>query len=127
MPEAFVLGMHRDRDVAEHGLRPRRRHDDKFVAAFDWVFDVPEMALGLDLLHFEVGDGGFELRVPIDQPLVLVDEAFAVEFDEDLRHRARQPFVHREALARPVAGGAEPFQLVDDGAARFSPSIARRV
>ncbi len=111
--------MHRNRRVAEHGLRPRRRDDDKLVAAFDRVFDVPKIALGLDLLHFEVGDGGLEFGVPIDQPLVLVDEAFAVEFDEDFGHRARQALVHREALARPVAGSTEPLQLLDDDAAQF--------
>ena len=117
MFQPLVLRMHRDRDVAEHGLGPRRRHDDEFVAAFDRIFDVPEIALGLDLLHFEIGDRGFQLRVPIDQPLVLVDEALAIERDEHLEHRARQALVHGEALARPVAGGAEPLELADDGAA----------
>ena len=62
--EAFVLGMHRHGDVAEHGLRPRRRDDDEFVAAFDRIFDVPEIALDLDLLHFEIGDRGLQLRDP---------------------------------------------------------------
>ena len=87
--------------------------------AFDRIAEMPEMALDLDLLHLEVGDGGEQLRVPVDQPLVLVDQARAVELDEHLEHRARQPLVHGEALARPVAGGAEPLELVDDGAARF--------
>ena len=77
------------------------------------------MPLHLDLLHLEVGNRGQQLRVPVDQPLVLVDQARAVELDEHLEHRARQALVHGEALARPVAGGAEPLQLVDDGAARL--------
>ena len=119
MLEPLVVGMHRDRGVAEHGLRPRRRDDDELVAAFDRIFDVPELPLDLDLLHFEVGDRGLELRVPVDQPLVLVDQAFAIEFDEHFHHRARQALVHGEALARPVAGGAEPLELADDGAAGF--------
>ena len=75
MFEALVFGMHGDRRVAEHRLGPRRRHHDELVAAFDRIFDVPERAFGLDLLHFKIGDGGLELRVPIDQPLVLVDQA----------------------------------------------------
>ena len=33
MLEALVVRMHGDRDVAEHGLGPRRRHDDEFVAS----------------------------------------------------------------------------------------------
>ncbi len=40
-----------------------------------------------------------------------------MQFDEHLDHGARQAFVHREAFARPVAGGAEPLQLIDDDAA----------
>ena len=42
-----------------------------------------------------------------------------MKFDEDFRDGARQAFVHREALARPVAGRAEPLELVDDRAAGF--------
>ena len=80
---------------------------------------MPEVALDLDLLHLEIGDRGQQLRVPVDQPLVLVDQAVAVELDEHLGDRARQALVHGEAFARPVAGGAEPLQLVDDGAAAF--------
>ena len=115
--ELFVIGMHRDRDVAQHGLRPRRRDDDELVGALDRIFDVPEMTAHLDLLHLEIGDRGQKLRVPVDQPLVLVDQAVVIERDEHLQHGARQPFVHGEALARPVARRAEPLELVDDGAA----------
>ena len=68
-------------------------------------------------MHLEVGDRGQQLRVPVDQPLVPVDQPFAIKLDEHLEHGARQALVHREALARPVAGRAEPLQLVDDGAA----------
>ena len=64
MLEALVVRMHRDRDVAQHGFRPRRRHDDEFVAAFDRIFDVPEIALGLDLLHFKIGDRGLAASGP---------------------------------------------------------------
>jgi hypothetical protein len=40
-----------------------------------------------------------------------------MQFDKHLRHGARQAFVHGEALARPVAGSAQPLQLIDDDAA----------
>ena len=40
-----------------------------------------------------------------------------MEPDEDLGHRARQPRIEREALAAPIARGAEPAQLVQDAAA----------
>ena len=118
--------MHGDGSVAKHGLRPRGGNHDvsRCVvgvkgAAFERIAQMPEVTLHLDLLDFEVGDGGEQLRVPIDEALVLVDEAGAVEIDEHLAHGAGQSLVHGEALARPVAGGAEPLQLVDDQPARL--------
>ena len=56
-------------------------------------------------------------RAPVDDVLAPVDQALFVEPDEDLADRRREPRVHREALALPVAGGAQPLQLADDRAA----------
>jgi len=33
---------------------------------------------------FDVGEGGAELRIPVDDLLALVDEAFLIEGDENL-------------------------------------------
>ena len=77
------------------------------------------MALHLDLLHLEVGDGGQELGVPVDEALVLVDEALLVKLHEDLEDRLRQALIHGEALARPVAGSPQPAQLARNRAAGF--------
>ena len=85
--------------------------------ALDRIAQIPQAALDLDLLHLEIGNRGEQFRVPVHQPLVLVDQPLAVQFDEHLHDRARQALVHRETFARPVAGGAEPLQLVDDDAA----------
>ena len=76
--------MHRDAGVAQHRLGPRRRDDDERgpSLALDRIAEVPELALDLDLLDLEVGDRGLQLRVPVDQALVLVDQA--------LRCRARR-------------------------------------
>ncbi len=117
---APVIGVHGNGGVAEHGLGPRRcNRDESAVASFDGIPEMPELTLDLHLLHFQVRNGGKQLGVPVDQPLVLVDEAGAVELHEDLEHRAREASIHGEALARPVAGGAEPLELGGDGAARF--------
>ena len=116
--------MHRDRGVAEHGLRPRGGDHDEGRGivrieglAFQRIAQIPQAALDLDLLHLEIGNRGQQFRIPVHQPLVLVDQPFAVQFDEHLDDGARQALVHGEAFARPVAGRAEPLQLVDDDAA----------
>ncbi len=127
---ALVLGVDGDRRVAQHRLGACRRHGDDLAGlgtglVHDRIVEVPEVALHLDLLDLEVRDRGLELRVPVHEALVAVDQALRVQIDEDLRHRAdhllvgRAALTHGEALARPVAGGAEPLQLGDDGAARF--------
>ncbi len=124
MPQPLVLRMHRDRGVAEHGFGTRGRDHDEGrgvlgieALALDWIAQIPQAALDLDLLHLEIGDRGEQFRVPVHQPLVLVDQAFAVQFDEHLDDGARQALVHRKAFARPVAGRAEALQLIDDDAA----------
>src|SRR3546814_18014799 len=55
--------------------------------------------------------------VPVHQALVAVDQALAVERHEDLQNCLREALVHGEALALPVAGGAEAAELLQDGAA----------
>src|SRR5581483_5056585 len=81
---------------------------------------VPERALGLVRLDLEVRDRGLQLRIPVDQALVAIDQAAAVELDEHLADGAAQALVHGEALAAPVRRGAEPAQLARDRAARLA-------
>ena len=111
---ALVFGMHGDRRVSEHRLGPRCRDGDELAAVLpvesrDRVTEVPQMALHFRLQNFEIGDRGVQHGIPIDETLGLIDQPLAMELDEHLDHRARKPFVEREPLARPVAGGAEPF------------------
>ena len=58
------------------------------AAVLERIVEVPELALDLPGLDLEVGDGGAELRVPVDQPLVAIEQTLAVELDEHLEHRA---------------------------------------
>ena len=51
---ARVIGMHRHRGVAQHGFGPGGGDGDELVAVLDRIFDVPEMALDLDVLDFQV-------------------------------------------------------------------------
>ena len=109
--------MHGHAGVAQHGLGPRRGDDDVLVAALDRILEVPEVPLHFARFDLEIRDRRQHLGVPVDQPVVLVDQAGLVEIDEDLEDGARQALVHGEALAAPVAGGTQPAQLAGDGAA----------
>ena len=116
---ALVAGMHRHGGVAEQRLRARRRHHHRAIAIHQRVAAVPQLPGLLLGDHLEVGDGGAQLRVPVDEALAAVDQPLAVQAHEDFPHRAREAFVHREALTRPVQRHAEAAHLAGDGTARF--------
>jgi hypothetical protein len=117
LPVALVVRVDRDRHVGQHRLRPRGRDLNGAGAVGERVRQVPEFALHLARLDLQVGDGGAELRVPVDQPFVAVEQPVAIELDENLHDRAGEAFVHGEALIGPVHRAAEPAQLAGDLAA----------
>ena len=75
---------------------------------------MPEPARFLARFHFQVADRGAQPRVPIDQPLVAIQQPLAVELDEHLDHRGREVRIHREPLVGPVHRTAEPAELRGD-------------
>ena len=124
---ALILGMHRDRHVAQHGLRTRGRHADRTLAVRERIAQLPELAVFFRGVDLEVGDCGAEHRVPVHQTLAAVDEAFLVEAHENFHHGARHLGVHGE-VARflslgvgvlPVGRGTEAAHLPRDGRARL--------
>src|SRR5690606_35986575 len=83
------------------------------------IGEVPISAVDLFLLDLKVRDGGLEVRIPVHQSLVAIDQAVLVQLDENLADGGVQSLVQGEAFARPVAGRAETAQLAHDGPAGF--------
>ena len=117
---ALVVRVHRHGHVGQHGFGARRGHLDMARAIGKWIAEAPEAALDLVGLDLKVRDRGLQLRVPVDQPLVAVDQPAVVEIDENLHHGAGEVRVHRELLAAPVHRAAQAAQLAGDRAAAFS-------
>ena len=119
----LVFRVHGDRAVTQHGFRTGGGDDQVvlavggLVAVGQRVAQVPEVALLVVVLHFQVGNGGVELGVPVDQALAAVDQAVLVQAHEGFLDRFGEAVVHGEALARPVHGGAQAADLAGDGAA----------
>ena len=111
MKVARVGRIDRNRRVAQQRLGTRRSHHQPLLAPSHRVGDVPEEPILFLLLHLEVAQHRLASRVPVYQPVVLVDEPLLPEPHKDLAHRLRQTLVHREPLARPVEAGTEPTQL----------------
>src|SRR5207245_10239732 len=80
---------------------------------------LPISLLALDL---EVGEHRLAARAPVDDVVVAVDQSLVVQAHEHLAHGARQPLVHGEAQARPVAGGTELLELTDRKSTRLNSS-----
>ena len=105
---AGVVRMHGHRGVAEHGLRARGGDNHMVFAVVgagavrQWIAEVPEVAALLHVLHFQIRNGGAQLRIPVHQALAAVDEPLLEEPHEHFQDGARETLVHGEAFARPV-------------------------
>ena len=84
------------------------------------------MAVDFDILDLKIGNRGLEMGIPVHQSLAAIDQALFVHIDEDLDHRIVEVAAlvalgrtgragHGEGVALPVAGTAQPLELVDDG------------
>ena len=117
---ALVLWMHGQGGVAQHGFRAGGGDCEKILAVrrmravAQGVAEAPQAAILLPVLDFQIGNGGAQFRVPVDQPLAPVDQAFLVQADEHFDHCAAEALVQREALPGPIHGGAHAPQLARD-------------
>ena len=114
----FVVRMHRHRRVAQHRLRPRRRHRHEApFQALHRVADVPQLALRLDVHDFQIRQRRVAPRAPVHHVRAAVNQSLRIEPHERFAHRPRQPRVHREAVARPVARVADALHLLENRSA----------
>ena len=115
---ALIVRMNGNTGIAKHCFRTRRC-DDQIVASFPFrrlaffikdnrmligcacfqrITQMPEMTLDLDLLDFNVGNRSQELRIPVDETLVLIDQALLEECDKHFQNGRGKPFVHGKPL-----------------------------
>ena len=116
---AIIVRIHRDRGIAEHRLRSRRGDDERPRAVGQWIADLPDRPHLFFVVDLEIRHRGAELRVPIDEALAPIDQAVVVQAHKGFEDRGRQAFVHREALAGPIARRAKTTHLMGDRRARF--------
>ena len=114
MKVARVGRIDRNRRVAQQRLGTRRSHHQPLVTASHGVGDVPQEPVLFLLLHLQIAQHRLARRVPVHEPVILVDETLFPQPHKDLAHSLRQPLVHREPLTRPVQAGTEPTQLHRD-------------
>ena len=113
---ALIVRVHRHGGVAQHGLGPGGGHHHVAAAVRQGIAQVPELALALFVLHFQVAESGLQGRVPLDHAGTAEDAAGLVALDEDVAHGLVEGRIQGEAVAGPVHGAAQPLQLMLDGA-----------
>jgi len=110
--------MDRDGRVAQHRLRPRRGDRDvprlASLRVDDRIVEVPEVPGHRLMKDLVVADGRLKRRVPVDQPLTAVDQAFLEETEERVAHGPRADRIEREAGPLPVAATAHLLELAED-------------
>lgn len=121
---ALVFRVHHDGRVAQHGFRAgggdgQVREAGLGIRLRQRIADVPQRAFLFLAHHFQVGHGGAQYRVPVDQTFAAVDQALFVEAHEHVADRARHLRVHREVLVLPVDRGTHAADLPGDGRARL--------
>ena len=106
---ALIVGMHRDRGVAEDRLGPRRGDRDPRVRVRlpgrlvdQVVADEPQRPRLRGRDDLEVADAGPTPRAPVDERLGAVRQAVAVQPLEGDPDGLRRALVHRVAEAAPV-------------------------
>ncbi len=107
-----------DGGIAQHGLGTRGGdHDEAAGQSIDGIADVPEVAVDFGVGDFEIGERGVAARAPVDHVLAAVDEALFVKADEDFADGAGEAGIEGEALAAPIAAGAQADHLALDAVA----------
>ena len=89
MRVAFVFRMHHHRGVAEQGFRAGGGHSQRSAAVGQRVGNRPQETVFFFADHFQIGDGRLQYRIPIDQTLSAVDQAFGMQAHESFYHCVR--------------------------------------
>ncbi len=99
---SFVFGVYRHGRVAQHRLRPRRRHSNRAVAVFEWITKIIKLALLRLAQNFEIGQYGLIVRTPIHNAIAAINHSVVVQAHKGFADSARKILVHGETFARPI-------------------------
>ena len=115
----FILRIHGQRRIAQHGFRTCGSYLHKAIAVLDGIVNMPEMACLLLVQYFCVGDRCLTYGAPVDNPGAFVDITLLIKTDKYLKHSLRATLVHGKTLPIPVAGGAQLLKLIYNSSAVF--------
>ena len=112
-----IFRVDRNGGVARNGFRPGGGHFDVAASVLQRVSEMPQKAVFFGIFDLCVRKSRAAGRAPVDDSVAAIDKPLVVKLAENLQNRRRQIFVHSERFPRPVAAGAESFELLDYSAA----------
>ena len=120
---SFIIRIHGDSCIAEHGLRSCGGDLNKSAFLADYrIIDMPEETVLVFVLDLCIGNRCLADRAPVDDLGSLINVALIVEALENFQNRVGTAFIHCEALSVPVSGTAKLLKLADDSCSvLFSP------
>ncbi|MNI48335.1 hypothetical protein D3C73_1028940 [compost metagenome] len=107
--------MNSNRCIAQHRLRTRGSYRNEAAAVLERITQVVQMPVNFFVFNFNIGQGRACRRVPVDDAFAAVDQAFAVQFNEDLAYALSQAFIQRKAFPGIVEGQAHLRPLPVNG------------
>ena len=116
---SFVVGMNGNCCITEKCFGAGCCKVDIFVAVFNGIAKMPEMAVGLVIDNLCIRNGCKTMGAPVDYTLATIDEPLVVKADKNFTHGIRATFVESETFTLPVAGSAKFFKLLDYSATVF--------
>ncbi len=115
---SFVVRVDGHRGIAQDGFRAGGADFDE-AAVGQRIAEGIEPTVDFLVFHFQVADGAFAARAPVNQIVGAVDQPLVVELDKGFQYGVAEAVVQRETLALPVARNAHALLLRGDAGVIF--------
>src|SRR3990167_7824735 len=114
MGVSFIFRMDCDSSICKERFGSCRCDHKRICSIDKRIADMPEKRGALFVFYFIIGESCLCYRIPIDEIIAAVNEPFIEHFFKNCTDSAVIAGIHCESKARPVAGTAEFFQLIEN-------------
>ena len=124
--KTFILGVHGNACIAQHGFRTRGGNNQVLHAVNrlgQRVTQIPQMACIFHVFRFVIGNGSRAVRAPVHNALALINQTLVIPVGKHLANSQNVIGIKREMLVFKVTRAAHTLNLVHDGSAIFAAPV----
>ena len=107
-----VVGIYRNRCIAEHGFGSCCGKLKLLTRLLYRVKKMPEIGFLFLIFNLGVGYRGITVRAPVYHTVAAINKPLVIELYKNLAHRLTAALVKSKAFSVPIAGGAHLFELL---------------